>query len=83
MARPPGPQRDASTASETIRGLFELLQKSGKYQSFVADKVGFKRSMMSDYKFGLNTPSILRVEEMGAALGYKLKWVREDEADAK
>lgn len=78
--RPPGTPGNktrytgpARSASPTVRTLFDLiLERKLSVKLDVAPACGIGNVSLSNYRHGKNTPSILAVEEIAAALGMRI-----------
>ena len=70
----------ARSASPTVRQLFEIMNGTVT-QMDVAVELGYSRATICNYKRGRNTPSIMAVEEIAAALGYRVQLVKERNDD--
>ena len=67
------------TISPTLKKLFTEASNQGVSLHTIADLCSTYQHIISGYRTGRHEPGILRVEEMAAAIGYKLKLAPLDE----
>lgn len=72
----------STSASYTVRALFDVLYFERVRQQDLMDDMGLSRASLSNYKYGKNTPTILTIEELAGQLGYELKLVKKGVGDA-
>lgn len=78
--RPPGTPGNrtrytgpARSASPTVRALFDVIDRHKlSVKLDVSPACGIGNVSLSNYKLGKNTPSILAIEEIAAALGMQI-----------
>lgn len=70
------------SASSTLRQLFWRLDRSGMTMYELADAARMLPTSLSYYRHGVQTPNIMKVEELADILGYELKLVKKEKTDA-
>lgn len=80
-SRPRGRSSDpARTASYTLRAMFRVMQRLGMTQAELAAAVDLCRMSITQYKRGIALPSILRAEELAAAMDCRILVVHRDDS---
>lgn len=66
------------TASATMREIFSIAEKTGVSQNSLARRLNKGVNQVFYWRRGIKTPSILTVEEIADALGYRLALIEKE-----